>query len=83
MSIKVVLYTGSHCHLCDQAKALIYPLLTEYMATLQEVNIAGDPELQATYGTRIPVIQFPDGEEKGWPFTAGQVRKMFASFNNG
>ena len=41
----LTLYTGPNCHLCEQAKSLIYSVLqsTELQGTdwvLQEVNIA-------------------------------------------
>ena len=79
MPIKVILYTGSHCPLCDQAKSLLYPVLGEYNATLEEVNVSATDSLQQAYGLRIPVIKMPGGQEKGWPFSVGQVRKLLAA----
>lgn len=78
MDKTLTIYSGPHCHLCDQAKALLYPLLQEAGWCLQEVNIAGDEQLQALYGIRIPVVATPDGREKGWPFTAGQIRRLIS-----
>jgi len=52
----VTLYTRPGCHLCEDAKALVQPLLDEFGATLREVNIDEDPELQRRYGWDIPVI---------------------------
>ena len=52
----VTLYTRPGCHLCDEAKAAIAPLLSEVGATLREVSIDGDAELEARYGWDIPVI---------------------------
>jgi hypothetical protein len=85
----LTLYTGPNCHLCEQAKNLIYSVLqsTELQGidwVLQEVNIAdscsensGDNKsLKEQYGLRIPVIVTPNGAEKSWPFTAGQVRRL-------
>jgi len=78
MDKTLTLYTGAHCHLCDQAKALLYPLLQEAGWQLQEVSITGDEHLQSLYGVRIPVVATPNGHEKGWPFTAGQIRRLLA-----
>lgn len=72
----LTLYGGTGCHLCDQARALILPVLVGTDWTLEEVNIRGDATLEALYGIRIPVVKTPDGQEKGWPFSAGQVRRM-------
>ena len=52
----VTLYTRPGCHLCDEAKAAIAPLLHEFGATLREVNIDADPFLKERYGWDIPVI---------------------------
>lgn len=52
----VTLYTRPGCHLCEEAKAVMAPLLAEFGATLREVDIGGDPVLEACYGWDIPVI---------------------------
>jgi glutaredoxin len=53
---EVTLYTRPGCHLCDEAKAAIAPLLSEFAATLREVNIDEDAILSERYGWDIPVI---------------------------
>ena len=53
---EVTLYTRPGCHLCDEAKAAIAPLLREFGATLREVNIDDDPILRERYGWDVPVI---------------------------
>ena len=52
----VTLYTRSGCHLCEEAKAAIAPLLREFGAVLREVNIDEDPDLRERYGWDVPVI---------------------------
>jgi glutaredoxin len=52
----VTLYTRPRCHLCDEAKAAIAPLLREFGAALREVNIDADAILKERYGWDIPVI---------------------------
>ena len=73
---KVTLYTGPNCHLCEQAKALLYPLLAEKGLRLDEVDIQQDAALREKYAIRIPVVALTNGEEKGWPFTAAQIGRM-------
>ena len=53
---EITLYTRPGCHLCEEAKALIEPLLGEFRATLREVNIDDDAELTRRYETDIPVV---------------------------
>jgi glutaredoxin len=54
--LEVTLYTRPGCHLCEDAKAVVQPLLREFGATLREVNIDEDSELNRRYGSDIPVI---------------------------
>lgn len=53
---EVTLYSRPGCHLCEEAKAAIAPLLREFGASLREVNIDADPELRERYGWDVPVI---------------------------
>jgi glutaredoxin len=54
--LDVTLYTRPGCHLCDEAKAQIAPLLQKAGAYLREVNIDADPILRARYDYDVPVI---------------------------
>lgn len=53
---EVTLYTRPGCHLCEEAKAAMAPLLREFSALLREVNIEEDAVLDERYGLDIPVI---------------------------
>ena len=62
MKTQVIIYSKPGCHLCEEAKeAILKAGLAEHY-TLNEVNIANDPELLARYKDDIPVITF-DGIE--------------------
>jgi predicted DCC family thiol-disulfide oxidoreductase YuxK len=76
MEKKITLISGPNCHLCDQAKAMLYPLLEVKNIQLNELNVRDDAALFEQYGTRIPVVFFADGREKGWPFTTAQIARM-------
>lgn len=52
----VTLYSRPGCHLCEEAKAAIAPLLREVGAVLREVNIDEDAALKERYGWDVPVI---------------------------
>lgn len=52
----VTLYTRPGCHLCEEAKAAMAPLLREFGATLCEVNIDEDAVLRERYGWDVPVV---------------------------
>jgi glutaredoxin len=52
----VTIYSRPSCHLCEEAKAQIAPLLKEFGARLTEINIDEDPGLRARYDYDVPVI---------------------------
>jgi glutaredoxin len=52
----VTLYSRPGCHLCEEAKRVIAPLLSEFAASLREVNIDEDAVLKQRYGWDVPVI---------------------------
>src|SRR6267143_2599826 len=52
----VTLYTRPGCHLCDEAKAAIAPILREFAADLREVNVDEDEVLKERHGGDVPVI---------------------------
>ena len=52
----VTIYSRPGCHLCEEAKAQISPLLKEFGARLTEINIDEDSQLRAQYDYDVPVI---------------------------
>lgn len=52
----VTLYTRPGCHLCEEAKRAMAPVLREFGAPLREVNIENDAILEERYSVDIPVI---------------------------
>ena len=54
--MEATLYTRAGCHLCEEAKSELLPLLEEFGLGLREVDIDADPDLQTRYGEEIPVV---------------------------
>ena len=52
----VTLYSRPGCHLCEEAKEKIAPMLKEFGARLTEIDIDEDPDLRARYDYDVPVI---------------------------
>ena len=77
---RLVLYTGTLCHLCEQARQVLHTVMTPGLS-FEDINIDGSEDLKARYGVRIPVVAVitPAGDvvaEKGWPFSPGQARRL-------
>ena len=80
MHRQLLLYTTEGCHLCEQAQALVAPLLPTEEVRLIAVEISDSDELVERYGIRIPVLRFSDGpEELGWPFDEQAVSVFLAA----
>jgi glutaredoxin len=56
VSVQVVVYGAPGCHLCDEAKMLLRRERGRLGFDLVEVDISGDPELEACYRKQIPVV---------------------------
>jgi glutaredoxin len=57
----VTLFHAQGCSLCDRAREQLRPLREELGFAYEEVDIAGDPELESRYREWLPVIEL-DGE---------------------
>ncbi|MCW8092303.1 glutaredoxin family protein [Alteromonas sp. ASW11-130] len=72
--LRLVLYTGPDCHLCNDALDVIAQLKQPVM--VEKVNIRDSTELYHLYGARIPVVKRKDtGAELGWPFNVDSLEQ--------
>lgn len=75
----LILYSTLGCHLCEKAKQVLWPVLSDTGLQLQEVDIADDDQLQEQYGIRIPVVRLQNAtEDLGWPFDDDDLRSYLA-----
>ncbi len=75
------LYTTLGCHLCEQAKQVAWPVLSEFDYRLQEVEIADDNDLVERFGVRIPVVAVEqDQQGLGWPFDEQGLRTYLDNY---
>jgi len=72
---KLILYTTAGCHLCELADAILQTLASQYQLTIIPTEIGDDDQLVQRYGIRIPVVQFPDNTDIGWPFDLHDIEK--------
>jgi glutaredoxin len=57
MAVTVTLFHAEGCHLCERARAQVAALRDELGFALEEVDIGGDPELEARYREWLPVVE--------------------------
>ena len=56
--IVLTIYSRPGCHLCDEMKAVVQRVARAAAepATIAEIDISTDPELESRYGLEIPVL---------------------------
>jgi len=52
----LTLYSRPGCHLCEEMKKQVSPLISEFHALLREVNIDSDSILRERYNEEVPVL---------------------------
>lgn len=73
-----VLYGTLGCHLCDEAEALLSPLLSSD-CSVECIDISESDQLIEQYGALIPVLRRSrDNAELRWPFDNSQARSFLA-----
>ena len=71
------LYTTSHCHLCEQAEALLIEVRHEHHFNYNMIEIADNEDSLAIYGAKIPVLRNPATlQELCWPFDKNSIYKL-------
>jgi len=75
---RLLLYYTEHCHLCEEAEALLRAAGLGDVCT--KVEIADDPALLELYETSIPVLKrAADGMALYWPFGARELDEFMAA----
>ncbi len=69
-------YTRDNCSLCDRVYPILQRLTALGMVTVETINIAEDAALTEQYGTRIPVLEFPDGQVLEGRISEFRIRRM-------
>ncbi|MBS0557844.1 MAG: glutaredoxin family protein [Proteobacteria bacterium] len=70
--MRLILFQRDDCRLCDEAIAVLAQAHTPEFAS---VFIDESAELEARYGTRVPVLREDEsGRELDWPFDVDALR---------
>jgi hypothetical protein len=55
------LLSRSGCHLCEEMRAVVVPLVQRLGGSLETVDVDSDPALAARWGNEIPVLLDAEG----------------------
>ena len=56
MGIELTLLSRSYCHLCHDMEVALQPLLEEFGARINVLDVDADPALEAKYDEWVPVL---------------------------
>jgi len=73
--IDLILYTRNDCELCHEMERVIAAELPKFDAKIQRVAIDGNSELEARYGTEVPVLFVNDRKAFKYRCTPRELRK--------
>jgi hypothetical protein len=77
MAVKLILYSTSHCHLCELAESILKDISVLNDIVWTTIEITEDSMLLLRYEIKIPVIKRVDNEiEIAWPFTAQEIQSL-------
>ena len=62
MGVELTLMSRSYCHLCHDMEVALAPLLHEFGASLNVLDVDADPTLEARYDELVPVLLHGDTE---------------------
>ena len=54
--VALTLVTRAYCHLCDEMRDALAPLVARYGATLEELDVDAHPALESAWGDLVPVV---------------------------
>jgi glutaredoxin len=60
-NLQATLYTRTGCHLCEEAKEVIFRVSAGFDFHFAEVDVDESPELVARYGEKVPVLVIDGG----------------------
>lgn len=75
----LTLYGRAWCHLCEDMHAALEPLLAEFGAQVEVVDVDSDPVLEARYDELVPVLVCDGVELCHYHLDVARVRTALAA----
>ena len=75
----LTLYTRAGCHLCEEMKAALAPLLRNFELELRVVDVESDAGLLARFGEEVPVLFLGERKVAKYHLDAAQLRRALKS----
>ena len=76
--IELTLYTRNDCELCHEMEQVIAAEIPGFDTRLRRVEIDGDPDLEARFGTEVPVLFVNERKAFKYRCTPRELRKRLS-----
>jgi hypothetical protein len=76
--IDLILYTRNDCELCHEMEQMLAAELPKFNARIKRIEITGDPDLEARFGTEVPVLFVNDRKAFKYRCTPRELRDRLA-----
>jgi glutaredoxin len=80
---RVTIYSRPDCHLCEEMKAIVEIVGRDVSFHLEEVDISGDPSLEARYGQESPVLEVEGKKAAKYRVGEEELRRILAGRSGG
>jgi glutaredoxin-like protein DUF836 len=76
--IELTLYSRADCHLCREMEDVISGELARFPARLEKIDIGNDADLEARFGTEVPVLFVNGRKAFKYRCTPRELRKRLS-----
>jgi hypothetical protein len=83
MKPTLILYTRKDCCLCEEMKAVVWPVAERFNFTLRELDVDSSADLQERYGNEVPVLLVNGRKAFKYRVTAKELENRFRKEEQG
>ena len=76
------MFVRAYCHLCDEMREDLAPLLESGKATVELIDIDADPALETRWGDKVPVLVGGEHELCHYRLDAAAVTRWLREVTN-
>ena len=80
MAIELTLMSRGYCHLCHDMELALVPLMQEFAAEMEILDVDADLLLEERYGEIVPVLLHGQNELCRFVLDSGKVRDYLNDF---
>jgi glutaredoxin len=81
--MRLQIYSRPGCHLCEEMAGIVRRAIAGRPATLEEIDISKDPDLERIYGEQIPVLMIDGRKVAKYRISEREIRRVLTAPDQG